>query len=144
MKKEKDLRKKLLEAIEMYERLNQQEDTFYGTQYNKGFISGVRYSLILLIKESGSENTGLLNRLKKLVSKKEVVLVEKKDINLSEAEKEVADLLEKGLTNKEIAELLSKKPNTVRNQVQSILTKTNNPNRSQFVYSRMKKVSNEQ
>jgi DNA-binding NarL/FixJ family response regulator len=48
---------------------------------------------------------------------------------LSPAEREVFDLLRRGLTNQQIAELRARSPNTVANQIASILRKTNSPSR---------------
>jgi DNA-binding CsgD family transcriptional regulator len=48
---------------------------------------------------------------------------------LSTAERDILDLLRRGLSNAEIASLRSRSTNTVANQVSSILRKTGSPGR---------------
>lgn len=53
---------------------------------------------------------------------------------LSRRESEILCMLTRGLTNLEIAQLLGTSPSTVKNQVSSLLRKTNTSNRSELAF----------
>ena len=57
--------------------------------------------------------------------------------SLSQAEREVLDLLRRGLSNAEIARLRSRSQNTVANQIAAILRKTSRPNRRALYQGRL-------
>lgn len=71
----------------------------------------------------------------------------KKETNtspLSPRENEILSLIAKGKTNKEIGQQLLISPNTVKNHVDSILTKLNVHSRSEAVYTWIGQLSNRQ
>ena len=57
--------------------------------------------------------------------------------SLSQAERDVLDLLRRGLSNAEIARLRSRSQNTVANQIAAILRKTSRPNRRALYQGRL-------
>lgn len=56
------------------------------------------------------------------------------DIGLTQREREIVDLIVRGLTNMEIATLLGTAPATVKNQVAAILRKTGTANRTELAW----------
>lgn len=126
-KNEKDIFKSIFNKIQINRIVN---DTFLSVLFeniaidiliisSKNFLDKISRNYVLYLKEIERENT--------------LTILNSKEFFLTNRENEVAELILKGLSNKEISNYLNISINTVRTHVDRILSKTGSNNKTSAI-----------